>query len=100
MLNALGVSSAAHGAAHHALRLVIECSIGGTDLVLSDFMVLEALLHQGAAEIQYKILPASGSMAAAVNRVERKGLVIRKTTTKDHRARVLELTKTGRELIR
>lgn len=100
MLNALGVSRAAHGAAHHALRLDIECSIGGTDLVLSDFMVLEALLHQGAAEIQYKILLASGSMTAAVNRVERKGLVIRKTTTKDRRARVSELTKTGRELIR
>ena len=81
----------------------IECSIAGTGLVLSDFMVLEALLHKGPltiSEIQNKILLASGSMTAAIDRVERKGLVVRRTTSKDRRARVLELTETGRELIR
>jgi MarR family transcriptional regulator, 2-MHQ and catechol-resistance regulon repressor len=88
---------------HHALRLVVECSIGGTGLVLSDFTVLEALLHKGPltiSEIQDKILLASGSMTAAVDRVEHKGLVVRKATTKDRRARVLDLTETGRDLIR
>jgi len=87
---------------HHALRLVVECSIGGTGLVVSDFMVLEALLHKGPltiTEIQAKVLLATGSMTAAVDRVERKGLVVRTSTLKDRRAKVLELTEAGRYLI-
>jgi MarR family transcriptional regulator, 2-MHQ and catechol-resistance regulon repressor len=87
---------------HHALRLVVECSIDGTGLVLSDFMVLEALLHKGPLTItgiQDKVLLATGSMTAAVDRVERKGLVVRTTTEKDRRAKVLELTTTGRRMI-
>jgi MarR family 2-MHQ and catechol resistance regulon transcriptional repressor len=87
---------------HHALRLVAECSIGGTGLVLSDFAVLEALLHKGPltiTEIQKKVLLAIGSMTAAVDRVERKGLVVRTCTEKDRRAKVLELTPAGRRLI-
>jgi MarR family 2-MHQ and catechol resistance regulon transcriptional repressor len=87
---------------HHALRLVVECSIGDAGLVVSDFMVLEALLHKGPltiTEIQDKVLLATGSMTAAVDRVERKGLVVRRTTSKDLRAKVLELTEAGRNLI-
>lgn len=87
---------------HYALRSVVECSIGGTGLVLSDFMVLEALLHKGPltiTQIQEKVLLATGSMTAAVDRVERKGLVVRTSTPKDRRAKVLELTATGRNVI-
>ena len=87
---------------HHALRLVVECSIDGTGLVLSDFMVLEALLHKGPltiTEIQDKVLLATGSMTAAVDRVERKGFVVRTTTEQDRRAKVLELTRAGRTVI-
>ena len=65
-------------------------------------MVLEALLHKGPltiSEIQAKVLLATGSMTAAVDRVESMGLVIRKTTDKDRRARLLELTPKGRRLI-
>jgi MarR family 2-MHQ and catechol resistance regulon transcriptional repressor len=66
-------------------------------------MVLEALLHKGPltiTEIQEKVLLASGSMTAAVDRVERKGLVVRNTTPKDRRAKVLQLTDAGRTLIK
>ncbi|MFC5860751.1 MarR family winged helix-turn-helix transcriptional regulator [Acidicapsa dinghuensis] len=87
---------------HHALRQAAECSISGTGLVLTDFMVLEALLHKGPltiTEIQKKALLATGSMTAAVDRVERKGLIVRRTTSTDRRARVLELTDAGRTLI-
>lgn len=87
---------------HHALRLAVECSIEGTGLVLTDFSVLEALLHKGPltiTEIQKKALLATGSMTAAVDRVERKGLIVRRTTSTDRRARVLELTAAGRKLI-
>jgi MarR family 2-MHQ and catechol resistance regulon transcriptional repressor len=83
--------------------LSVECSIGSTGLVLSDFMVLEALLHKGPMtikEIQGKALLASGSMTAAVDRVERKGLVIRRATETDRRARMLELTEAGARLIK
>jgi MarR family 2-MHQ and catechol resistance regulon transcriptional repressor len=66
---------------------------------MSDFMVLEALLHKGPltiTAIQAKVLLASGSMTAAVDRVEKKGLVVRKTTSTDRRARLIELTPEGR----
>ena len=87
---------------HRALAISIERNIADLGLCLSDFMVLEALLHKGPltiTEIQAKVLLASGSMTAAVDRVETKGLVLRKTTTKDRRARVLELTPDGLRLI-
>jgi len=84
---------------HHALELLAMKSIAGTGLCLSDFMVLEALLHKGPltiTAIQAKVLLASGSMTAAVDRVEKMGLVVRKTTPTDRRARLLELTPEGR----
>ena|SRR5713226_2964503 len=87
---------------HRALALSVERSIADLGLCLSDFMVLEALLHKGPltiSEIQAKVLLASGSMTAAVDRVESMGLVVRKTTAKDRRARLLELTSKGRQLI-
>ena len=87
---------------YRALATSVERSIADLGLCLSDFMVLEALLHKGPltiSEIQAKVLLASGSMTAAVDRVESMGLVIRKTTAKDRRARVLELTPKGRRLI-
>ena len=65
-------------------------------------MVLEALLHKGPltiSDIQAKVLLASGSMTAAVDRLEKRLLVIRKTTSADRRARVLELTPEGRRMI-
>lgn len=87
---------------HRALSMLVEHSIADLGLCLSDFMVLEALLHKGPltiSEIQTKILLASGSMTAAIDRVENRGLVIRRTTAQDRRARVLELTQDGRRVI-
>jgi MarR family 2-MHQ and catechol resistance regulon transcriptional repressor len=84
---------------HHAFSQLAERSIAGTGLCLSDFMVLEALLHKGPltiTAIQEKVLLASGSMTAAVDRVEKKGLVARKPAPADRRARLLELTAEGR----
>jgi MarR family 2-MHQ and catechol resistance regulon transcriptional repressor len=80
----------------------VEHSIAKEGLCLSDFMILEALLHKGPltiTEIQGKVLLASGSMTAAVDRLENKGHVVRKTTPEDRRARRLELTEEGRTLI-
>ena len=88
--------------AYKALSTLVERSIADSGLCLSDFMVLEALLHKGPltiTEIQGKVLLASGSMTAAVDRVEKRGLVVRKTTPEDRRARILELTPEGRHVI-
>lgn len=87
---------------HRALASSVERSIENLGLCLSDFIVLEVLLHKGPltiSGIQAKVLLASGSMTAAVDRVESMGLVVRKTTPKDRRARLLELTPKGRRLI-
>lgn len=70
---------------------------------LSDFMALEALYHKGPltiSEIQGKVLLASGSMTAAVDRLEKQGWVVRTSSTKDRRARVLQLTAEGRRVIK
>lgn len=87
--------------AHRALSTLAESSIAATGLCLTDFMVLEALLHKGPltiGAIQEKVLLATGSMTAAVDRVENKGLVIRTTTKADRRARVLQLTAEGQKV--
>lgn len=86
----------------HAVRQIAERSIADTGLGLSDFAALEALLHKGPltiTEIQAKVLLASGSMTAAVDRLERKGLIVRTFTQRDRRARVLELTAEGKRLV-
>jgi MarR family 2-MHQ and catechol resistance regulon transcriptional repressor len=87
---------------YRALSHIAEASVRKSGLGLSDFAALEALLHKGPltiTEIQAKVLLASGSMTAAVDRLERKGLLIRKSTPTDRRAKVLELTPEGRRLV-
>jgi MarR family 2-MHQ and catechol resistance regulon transcriptional repressor len=86
---------------YRALSLVAERSIANTGLCLTDFVALEALLHKGPltiSEIQDKVRLASGSMTAAVDRLEKLGLVVRKFTPSDRRARVIELTAEGKRL--
>src|SRR5712691_6593734 len=86
---------------YRALSLVAERSIANTGLCLTDFAALEALLHKGPltiSQIQEKVLLASGSMTAAVDRLEKLGLVVRKASPSDRRARVVELTVEGKRL--
>jgi len=88
--------------ANRALKALAEQSIVGTGLGFTDFMVLEALLHKGPltiTEIQGKVLLASGSMTAAIDRLETNGLVTRNFTSADRRARVIELTAEGKRVI-
>jgi MarR family 2-MHQ and catechol resistance regulon transcriptional repressor len=86
---------------YRALSLLAERSIANTGLCLTDFVALEALLHKGPltiSEIQDKVRLASGSMTAAVDRLEKLGLVVRKSSRSDRRARVVELTAQGKRL--
>jgi MarR family 2-MHQ and catechol resistance regulon transcriptional repressor len=78
-----------------------EQSIANAGLCLTDFAALEALLHKGPlsiSEIQDKVLLASGSMTAAIDRLEKRGLVVRKSTSTDRRARIVELTDEGKQV--
>ena len=86
---------------YRALSLLAEQSIANTGLCLTDFAALEALLHKGPltiSQIQEKVRLASGSMTAAVDRLEKLGLILRKSSPTDRRARVLELTAQGKRL--
>jgi MarR family 2-MHQ and catechol resistance regulon transcriptional repressor len=77
--------------------------IAGLELCLSDFGVLEALLHKGpltVKELGAKVMLTSGSMTAALDRLGRRGLVERKEDDVDRRVRVVRLTEAGTELIR
>jgi len=85
-----------------AIERVDRESIDRTGLGLSDFTIMEALLHKGPLtinQIGQKVLLTSGSMTAAVNRLERKGLVKRIQDASDGRCFYVHLTKRGRKVI-
>jgi MarR family 2-MHQ and catechol resistance regulon transcriptional repressor len=80
----------------------IEGSFVAQGLGLSDFMVLEVLLHKGPLTISAigeKVLLASASMTSAIDRLEKRGLVRRKTCDSDRRIRFVELTDCGKGFI-
>lgn len=88
--------------AHRAISAHVEDSVARHGLCLSDFMALEALLHKGpltVGEIGARVLLTSGSMTAAVDRLEKMGLVRRVFSEEDRRARVIHLTPKGRRLM-
>src|SRR6266478_4081095 len=85
-----------------AVQAYAEKSIAGLEMCGSDFAVLEALLHKGSLpvnEIGKKVLLTSGSITVAVDRLEAKKLVERRTHGTDRRARIVHLTKEGRKVI-
>jgi MarR family 2-MHQ and catechol resistance regulon transcriptional repressor len=88
--------------AFDAVREHAERHIESLGLCLSDFGVLEALLHKGPLPVNTiggLIRLTSGSITAAVDRLEKKGLVERRNDPGDRRARVVHLTAPGLELI-
>jgi MarR family 2-MHQ and catechol resistance regulon transcriptional repressor len=88
--------------AAQAVEAYAKNSIIDLDLCGSDFAVLEALLHKGSLpinEIGRKVLLTSGSITVAVDRLEAKGLVERRASSDDRRAKVVHLTREGRKLI-
>ena len=87
---------------HRALSQIAEHSIEDAGLGLTDFAALEALLHKGPltiTEIQGRVLLASGSMTAAVDRLEKKDLIKRGPAPSDRRAKVLHLTPEGKRVV-
>jgi len=85
-----------------AVEKIDKASIAQTGLGLSDFTIMEALLHKGPMPINQigeKVLLTSGSMTAAVNRLENKGFVKRIQDPADGRCFYVHLTKKGRKTI-
>jgi MarR family transcriptional regulator, 2-MHQ and catechol-resistance regulon repressor len=89
--------------AYHALAARAEESLNLSETGLgdSDFRVLEALLSKGPLPVNTigpKVWLTPGSISVAVDRLERKKLVKRRTTN-DRRVRLVGLTAKGRELV-
>src|SRR5271166_2806413 len=77
-------------------------SISRLGLGLSDFAILEVLLHKGAQPVNAigkKVLLTSGSITTAVDRLETRKLVRRSGDPDDRRSRIVALTAAGERLI-
>jgi MarR family 2-MHQ and catechol resistance regulon transcriptional repressor len=88
--------------AYRAMGSYIEGSFAAQGIGLSDFMVLEVLLHKGPQTISSigdKVLLASASMTSAIDRLESHSLVRRRSCDSDRRIRLVELTEEGRRFI-
>src|ERR1700680_4722421 len=88
--------------AHRTLTRHATRSIEALDMCLSDFAILEALLHKGpqpVSELGRRIDLTSGSMTTAIDRLETRNLVARADHATDRRAWVIHLTREGEALI-
>jgi MarR family 2-MHQ and catechol resistance regulon transcriptional repressor len=86
--------------AHRTLQRLATRSIESAEVGLSDFAVLEMLLHKGPQpvnEIGRRIELTSGAITTAVDRLESRGLVTREAHASDRRARIVRLTAAGDE---
>ena len=88
--------------AMRALTKYAAAGIEETGLGLSDFGVLEVLLHKGPLPVN-TIGPivdlTAGSISIAVDRLVEKGLVSRVESAEDRRVRIVALTPRGKDLI-
>jgi MarR family 2-MHQ and catechol resistance regulon transcriptional repressor len=88
--------------AHRTLKRHAERSIEALDMCLSDFAILEALLHKGPQSVRdlgRRVELTSGSMTTAIDRLETRGLVTRADHPTDRRTWVIHLTPDGTALI-
>ena len=84
--------------AHRSLARLATRSIQAADVGLSDFAVMEMLLHKGpqvVSEIGQRVELSSGAITTAVDRLASRGLVKREAHASDRRARVVRLTAAG-----
>jgi MarR family 2-MHQ and catechol resistance regulon transcriptional repressor len=81
----------------NARRSVLSLGLGQ-----SDFAVLEVLMHKGPQPVNVigkKVQLTSGSITAAVDRLESRKLLRRTAGQKDRRSRIVQLTEKGQHLI-
>ena len=88
--------------AHRTLTKHATRSIEAAQMCLSDFAILEALLHKGpqsVRELGSRISLTSGSMTTAIDRLEERRLVERIDHPTDRRAWAIHLAPEGKKLI-
>lgn len=88
---------------YRSVQMYVERTLASRNIGLSDFMILEALLHKGAmkmSQIGSTVMLANPSMTAAIARLERLHLVTRQSGADDRRVRNVALTAEGRKVIR
>jgi MarR family 2-MHQ and catechol resistance regulon transcriptional repressor len=71
-------------------------------LTISQFGVLEALLHKGPLcqrDIAAKILKSTGNITLVIDNLEKLGLVLRERSTEDRRYFSVSLTEKGQSVI-
>jgi MarR family 2-MHQ and catechol resistance regulon transcriptional repressor len=81
----------------------VEHSVAALDIGLSDFMILEALLHKGPltmSDLCNAALITNASMTAAIDRLEERAFVERISDKQDRRVRRAQLTTQGTTLIK
>ena len=91
------------GKAYRAiLRPLIAQYQKDSELILSDFGILEVLLHKGPQPVNVigpKVGLNPGSISVAVDRLYERGLVNREESPNDRRVRVVSLTAEGKKVI-
>ena len=87
--------------AMRALTRYAAAGIEETGLGLSDFGVLELLLHNGPLPVNTigPIVDLTRSISILVDRLVAKGLVSRVESAEDRRVRIVALTPRGKDLI-
>lgn len=88
--------------ARDAIKVAAEKSISDTGLILSEFGILEMLLHKGPLPVNVIGRIAgltTGSITTAIDRLEERGLVERRNDPNDKRIRIVHLTSEGKALI-
>ncbi len=86
--------------AHRTLERLATRSIESSEAGLSDFAVMEMLLHKGPQPVNAigrRVELTSGAITTAVDRLESRGLVTREAHPSDRRARIVRLTAAGKE---
>jgi MarR family 2-MHQ and catechol resistance regulon transcriptional repressor len=88
--------------AMHALGRYALTNLEDSGLGVSDFAVLEVLLHKGPLPVNVigpKVNLTPGSISVAVDRLLAKGLVSRVESCEDRRVRIVALTPRGKAVI-
>ena len=76
--------------------------MSAANLTISQFGVLEALLHKGSLcqrDIGAKILKSTGNITLVIDNLEKHGLVLRERSSSDRRYITVHLTPVGSALI-
>ncbi|MCM3746429.1 MarR family transcriptional regulator [Paenibacillus pasadenensis] len=81
---------------------IVNDNIKNYGLIPTEFGILEALYHKGSMPLQQigeKVLVSSGNLTYIVDKLEKKGLLVRKSSSTDRRVIYAELTEEGERLL-